>query len=73
MQLDLEVIDVAGFARMTGRTEAAVAKAIQRGCRDMPVPFKMAGRWSWRVASVREWLEEAERGSEASLSRLRSG
>jgi len=67
-----EVIYIPEFARMIGRTEAAVAKAISRGCRDLPVPFKIGSRYAWRIAAVREWLERAQRTAEAEIERSRS-
>ena len=67
-----EVIYIPEFARMIGRTEAAVAKAISRGCRDLPVPFKIGNRYAWRIAAVREWLERAEREAVVAIRRIRA-
>jgi predicted DNA-binding transcriptional regulator AlpA len=66
-----EVIYIPEFARMFGRTEAAISKAISRGCHDLPVPFKIGHRYAWRIDAVREWLERAGRAAAAEVARCR--
>lgn len=56
-----EILYIPEFARLTGRTEAAVRGLIQRDSTEIPPFFRVGGRIAWRRRTVDEWLYEQER------------
>lgn len=71
---DHALIDIAGIARLLGRSPKTVAVDCSRRPDTLPPRFYMPGTKAikWRVSDVRAWMEKiAEQQAEERLRRLR--
>jgi predicted DNA-binding transcriptional regulator AlpA len=53
---DVLLIDIKDLARRLGRSERALWRDLSAG--RLPRPVALGGMTKWRVAEIREWVEE---------------
>ncbi|WP_332880371.1 hypothetical protein [Pseudomonas putida] len=63
--MEPEIIHVPELAILLCRSESAIRSAMQAGAAWLPPSFKQGRRICWRVATVRQFLEECESGLHA--------
>ncbi|WP_332880298.1 hypothetical protein [Pseudomonas alloputida] len=63
--MEPEIIHIPELAVMLGRSECAIRSARQAGAYWLPPSFKQGSRICWRVATVRQFLQEYESGLHA--------
>lgn len=60
--MEPEIIHIPELAKLLGRSESAIRSARQAGASWLPPFFKQGARICWRVSTVRQFLQECERG-----------
>ena len=60
--MEPEIIHIPELAKLLGRSESAIRSARQAGASWLPPFFKQGSRISWRVSTVRQFVQECESG-----------
>ncbi|MCR8720282.1 hypothetical protein NVV30_16480 [Pseudomonas syringae] len=60
--MEPEIIHIPELAKLLGRTESSIRSARQAGAPWLPPSFKQGSRICWRVSTVRQFLQEYEKG-----------